>query len=124
MRTLLTILVFICASFFIRIAAQPPIGLWKEYLPYNSAIDVAPFTGDKIICATPYSLFTVDKSNTIERMSRITGLSETGISAISYDAANEKLFIAYNNSNIDILYRNDIINLPGLMSGRLMISFR
>jgi hypothetical protein len=102
------------------VAAQPPIGLWKEYLPYNSAIDVAPFPGDKVICATPYSLFTVDKNNTIERLSRITGLSETGISAISYDAANEKLFIAYDNSNIDIIYRNDIINLPDIKQDNII----
>ncbi len=45
-------------------------------------------------------------------MSRITGLSETGISAIHYDKTNEKLVVAYSNSNIDIIYRNDIINVP------------
>lgn len=91
-----------------------PIGLWKEYLPYNSTIDLAAGNG-KVFAATPYSLFSVTLAdNSIERLSRVTGLSETGISAISYDNAQEKLFIAYSNSNIDILYRNDIINLPDL----------
>lgn len=47
-------------------------------------------------------------------MSRITGLSETGISTIHYDKTNEKLIIAYSNSNIDIIYRNDVINVPDL----------
>lgn len=47
-------------------------------------------------------------------MSRVTGLSETGISAIQFDKTNEKLVIAYTNSNIDIVYRNDIINVPDL----------
>ena len=91
-----------------------PIGAWKEYLPYNSAIDVA--AGDnKIYCATPYSLFTVDLAdNSIERLSRITGLSETGVSAIHYDETNHKLFVAYANSNIDIIYRNDIFNIPDI----------
>lgn len=103
---------------FAYLAAQqplPPIGLWREHLPYNSAIDLATGNG-KIYCATPYSLFsvatTIDK--TIERMSRITGLSETGIRTIHYDRTNEKLIIAYSNSNIDIIYRNDIINVPDL----------
>ena len=93
-----------------------PVGLWREHLPYNSAIDVTA-SADKIYCATPYSLFSVDKRTTpptIERLSRITGLNETGISAIKYDLANEKLFIAYSNSNIDILYRNDIYNVPDI----------
>lgn len=91
-----------------------PIGLWKEYLPYNSTIDLAAGNG-KVFAATPYSLFSVTLAdNSIERLSRVTGLSETGISAICYDNPQEKLFIAYSNSNIDILYRNDIINLPDL----------
>ena len=47
-------------------------------------------------------------------MSKTSGLSETGISVIHYDKPNEKLFIAYSNSNIDIIYRNDIINIPDL----------
>ncbi|HEX7845091.1 MAG TPA: T9SS type A sorting domain-containing protein [Chitinophagaceae bacterium] len=97
-------------------AQQPeqPIGLWREHLPYNSTIDVTAGSG-KVYAATPYSLFSVDLSDqTIQRYSRITGLNETGVSAIRYDAANEKLFIAYNNSNIDVIYRNDIYNVPDI----------
>lgn len=47
-------------------------------------------------------------------MSRVTGLSETGVSAIAYDGVNEKLLIAYRSSNMDILYRNDIFNIPDI----------
>lgn len=90
------------------------IGMWREHLPYNSAIDIA-FDGSKVYSATPFSLFSVNlQTNSIERMSRVTGLSETGISAIEYDKDAEKLFIAYENSNIDILFRNDIINVPDI----------
>jgi hypothetical protein len=103
--------------FFVKSGAQQPlpaIGLWREHLPYNNAIDVTA-SNEKVYCATPYSLFSIniaDKS--IERLSRVTGLSETGISAVQYDAANNKLFIAYANSNIDIIYRNDIYNVPDI----------
>jgi hypothetical protein len=88
--------------------------MWKEYLPYNSAIDVT--AGDnKIYCATPYSLFAVDlDDNSIERLSKITGLSETGVNAICYDESSQKLLIAYSNSNLDVLYRNDIFNIPDI----------
>jgi hypothetical protein len=92
----------------------PPIGNWREHLPYQSAIDVTA-ENNKVYAATPYSLFSVDLTeNSVERMSKITGLSETGISVIEYDVASEKLFIAYTNSNIDIIYRNDIYNVPGI----------
>ncbi|HSU26901.1 MAG TPA: hypothetical protein VLJ68_00850, partial [Chitinophagaceae bacterium] len=94
--------------------ALPAIGEWREHLPYNSAIDVTAGDG-KIFCATPYSLFVVNPSdNSIERMSRVTGLAETGISTILYDTGNDKLVIAYSNSNIDIIYRNDIFNIPDI----------
>lgn len=101
---------------FVSVAQQPlpPVGEWREHLSYNTAIDVSCGDG-KIYCATPYSLFTVNLSdNIIERKSKMTGLSETGISVINYSADNEKLFIAYTNSNIDILYRNDIYNVPDI----------
>src|SRR5258705_1968605 len=110
---------FFIIIFFISIAGKaqqpmPPIGQWREHLPYNSAIDVTS-GGGKVYCATPYSLFSVNISdNTVERMSRVTGLNETGISAIKYDETNNKLFIAYSNSNIDIIYRNDIYNVPDI----------
>jgi hypothetical protein len=89
-----------------------PIGQWREQLPYSSTIDLTA-GNNKIYAATPYSIFAVNLSdNSIERMSKITGLSETGISSILYDEANQKLVIAYSNSNIDIIYRNDIFNIP------------
>ena len=92
----------------------PPIGQWREHLPYNSAIDVTAGDG-KVYCATPYSLFAVNVAdNNIERFSSVTGLNETGMSAIKYDEANKKLLIAYSNSNIDIIYRNDIYNVPDI----------
>lgn len=92
----------------------PPVGEWREHLPYNSAIDVTAGDG-KIYCATPYSVFSVNSAdNMVERYSRITGLNETGISTIRYDEVSKKLFIAYTNSNIDILHRNDIFNVPDI----------
>ncbi|MFC0774623.1 type IX secretion system anionic LPS delivery protein PorZ [Terrimonas alba] len=114
MRTLLFITLLV--SSFSLAAQQPltPIGLWRDHLPYRSVFDITT-DGENIIAATPYSLFVIQKrGNAIERFSRTTGLNETGISAIGYDVRNEKLVIAYNSSNIDILYRNDVINIPDI----------
>lgn len=92
----------------------PPVGQWREHLPYNSAIDLAAVAG-KVYCATPYSLFSVDPGdNSIERYSRVTRLGETGISTIGADEAGLKLLVAYNNSNLDILYGDDIVNIPDI----------
>ena len=92
----------------------PPVGQWRDHLPYHSAIDVQA-GNNKIFCATPYSFFSIDLSeNSVARMSRVNGLNETGVSVINYNEVNDKLFIGYRNSNIDILYRNDIFNVPDI----------
>ncbi|OYW17671.1 MAG: hypothetical protein B7Z54_07640, partial [Sphingobacteriales bacterium 12-47-4] len=92
----------------------PPIGQWREHLPYRSAIGVLA-ADEKIFCATPYSLFSVDTDEqSIERYSRMTGLNETGLSCMAFEPVSGKLLIAYVNSNIDIIYRNDIINIPDI----------
>lgn len=92
----------------------PPIGQWREHMPYKSSVDLTTGNG-KIFSATPYSFFYVDGAdNSIERMSRITGLNETGVNGICYNSYKDKLLVAYKNSNIDIIYRNDIFNVPDL----------
>jgi hypothetical protein len=113
-----TIIIFFSLSgFFLKTYSQDPvpaIGYWREHLPYHSAIDVAA-GNNQLFCATPYSVFTIDLSdNSVARMSRVNGLYETGVSAIEYDAVNNKLFIGYRSSNIDIIYRNDVYNIPDI----------
>jgi len=92
----------------------PPVGHWRDFLPYKSAIKVTA-GNNQVFCATPFSFFTVDiTENSVSRFSRLSGLHETGISTLVYDEAGEKLFIAYNSSNIDILYHNDVYNIPDI----------
>ncbi len=91
-----------------------PIGDWREHLPYYQATGLTKGAG-KIFCNTTFSFFSVDaKDNSINRFSKINGLSEVGISAIEYDSKTDKLLVAYNNSNIDILYQNNIQNIDDI----------
>lgn len=109
--------VYLLVCFSVKSISQdsiPPLGQWRDHLPYHTAIDVAAGDG-KIFCATPFSVFMIDlQENSVTRMSRITGLHETGISAIEYDDVNDKLLIGYKSSNIDIIYRNDVFNVPDI----------
>src|SRR6476661_2299689 len=90
----------------------PAIGLWREHLPYQNAVAVTA-SEKKIYCATPYSLFTVQKdTKEIERISKVSGLSETGISTIEFDALSKKLIVAYSSSNLDLIDEEGVHNLP------------
>ncbi|ANE52225.1 two-component regulator propeller domain-containing protein [Flavisolibacter tropicus] len=110
MRYLLLFFVLVTKAF----AQSPAIGTWREHLPYGIAIDVTAST-NRIYAATPFSLFSVDlASEEIERFSKVSGLSETGISTIQFDKLSQKLWIGYTSSNIDVLTTKGIINIPEL----------
>src|SRR3954466_4251410 len=116
------ILAFYCAALtipFVSLAQLQPIGQWRDHLPYQQVTGVA-YTTDKIWAATPYSLFSVEVTdNTIERWSRTNGLAETGISAIAAEPNGQRVVIAYNNSNIDVLVDDKLININSLKNATL-----
>lgn len=92
----------------------PAIDAWREHLPYGTTIDVTAST-NRIYAATPFSLFSVDlASDEMERFSKVSGLSETGISTIQFDRLAQKLWIGYTNSNMDVLTTRGIVNIPEL----------
>jgi ligand-binding sensor domain-containing protein len=79
-----------------------PLGSWQEHLPYNNAIDLSTGQG-KIYAATPFSCFSVSGAEpVIERLSRMTGLAETGVQTI-FCTPDGTLVVAYQNSNIDLV---------------------
>jgi hypothetical protein len=51
----------------------------------------------------------------LKKMSRINGLSENGISTISWSEENKTLIIAYKSTNVDLLKNNIIYNLPDIL---------
>jgi len=90
------------------------LGEWKDHLPYGNCIALAD-AGNLLYCATPYSLFSLNKSDrSIERLNKINGLSDVGISAISYSAEYQTLLIAYTNTNIDLIKNGSIINISDI----------
>ncbi len=95
-------------------AQLPPIGNWREHLPYQQAVQVS-HSKEGVYCATPYALFSVDiADNTIERFSKINGLHETGVQSMQWDPTAEKLVIAYANSNIDVLAGGKVFNIDAI----------
>src|SRR6185369_955119 len=85
---------------------NPPVGLgqWRIHLPYTTSIAIAE-GNNKVFCASKYGLFSYNKNDgSIERYSRVTGLNDLEISTIRYNSAIGVLLIAYQNSNLDMLF--------------------
>jgi hypothetical protein len=103
--------------------AQPfAIGAWQEHLPYVQGLSVAT-SPSRVYCATAEGFFALDRiENSVQRYSKLNGLSDFGIKAIAYSQTYGVLVIAYDNTNIDLLYDDDRVfnlndiqrkNIPG-----------
>ncbi len=91
-----------------------PIGSWREHLPFNNALQVA-VGGNLIYCATPYGFFTYDKADaSFERRTKINGLNEVKVRLMLKEPQGDRVVLVYENTNIDFLDGNKVINLPDI----------
>ena len=91
-----------------------PVGQWKDYLAYNQTTDVV-IANEKIYCVTQGGLYyynTVD--NSVNRLSKINGLSDNEIDQINYNNYNNTLLITYENCNVDLLKNDEIFNVSDI----------
>jgi hypothetical protein len=93
---------------------QTPVGTWSDHLVYNTANCVA-VSQNEVYASTGSSIIIYDKSFAeLKKMTRVNGLSETGISAIGWSEENKTLTIAYTSTNVDLLVNNIIYNIPDI----------
>jgi len=89
-------------------------GQWRTYLSYAD-IETLAQSPNKVFALSSGALYSLDKRDlSLEIYSKINGLSDNNISDIAFDGGNELLFIAYVNSNIDIITTGGIFNIPDL----------
>ncbi|MBO7460391.1 MAG: hypothetical protein J6T53_05770 [Bacteroidales bacterium] len=107
------LLLFAILSSFIVNAQK--IGEWTTHTPGLKVISVD-LMNDNVFAATPYDVYyynTID--NSINRLSKVNGLSDIGISIIRYNASAEIMFVGYTNTNIDIIdNQGDVTNIPDI----------
>lgn len=100
------------------------MGNWRHHLPNNRVIAVTE-TQDRIIGATPYGLVLFNKEdNSLEKINKIHGLSDFGISSMAWSEGRGLLLIGYQNGNIDILQGRRVTNVPDVMIASVMGSKR
>ncbi len=102
-----------CCSFFAH-AQLTAIGSWRDHLPYHNATLVME-ADEKIYCVTESGLFYFNKEdNTINRMSKVNGLSDSEVIKIAYESQSKTILIAYKNCNVDLIKNNRIVNLSDI----------
>jgi hypothetical protein len=97
-----------------RSIGQIAIGQWRDHLSFKRALDLCE-AGDKIYCAAGSNLFSYNKlDGSVERYSKINGLSDIGVTKVAYDAKRNVLIIAYADANIDLIKEGKIINVADI----------
>ena len=92
-------------------SGQRTLGSWQDYLSYSNATRVV-IAGEKIYCLSEGGLFYLNTSdNSINKLTSLNGLSDTGIKTIAYSTENKVLVVAYKNSNVDLVFESEIVNL-------------
>ncbi len=101
-------------SALITTKGQTPVGTWSDHLRYNSFINVAAGS-EEIFASTGSSLIVFNKESAqLRKLSRINGLTETGISTIAWSEEYKSLVIAYSSTNIDLIRDYTIYNIPDI----------
>ena len=96
------------------IFGQSRIGEWRAHVSFTPVIKVAE-TPESIVAATANGLLFTDKEGRqITTTTKANGLSDYGISAISYATVPNILLVGYQNGNLDLLQNGGIINSPDL----------
>ena len=93
---------------------------WRDHLPYKETVSLAE-SPNRIFCATPYDIFIYHKSDeTLERLSKINGLSDIGINIIKYHEPSNTLLIAYSNGNIDFIQNDLVYNMGDIKRSNII----
>jgi hypothetical protein len=93
-----------------------PIGTWRTHFSYADVHHVAYLAGEmKVYAATENALFYIDEEdNSINKLTKIDGISDAGISCLKTDAAGHKLAIGYQSGIIDFLEGNELTSFTDL----------
>ena len=95
--------------------SQSAIGSWRTHISYTNISQITQ-SQDKIYGISTGALFSVDKNdNIVDTYSKISGLNDNNICLIEYSDFKDILFIAYKNSNIDLLSEDGtIVNISDI----------
>ena len=124
MRRVVMLLLVLGTGLICRAQGDIPVGTWRSHFNYDQTFLVE-LAGEKIYCTANDGLFYFDSSdNSLNKLSKIDGLSDAGISAMNYSSDLEILAVGYENGNIDLIAENEIFNIKTVKNSGIDASKR
>ncbi len=105
------------SCFTLKISAQNiPLSTWRTHLTYYNAQAMVK-AKERIYVASENGFFYLDLTdNSLNTFSKEDGLSDINITSLAYDGSTETMVIGYGNGNIDLVKKNEIINIRSLFN--------
>ncbi|UXX80206.1 hypothetical protein N7E81_03720 [Reichenbachiella carrageenanivorans] len=96
-----------------------PMDTWRSHFNYEQT-SLVEKTEANVFAATSHGLMYFDtEDQSINKLSKVDGLSDVGITALAYYADQAYLAIGYQNGNVDMITSEGIQNLPILLNSDL-----
>lgn len=112
----LKITIFLIIYYLGSYAQISPIGSWRTYMPYQQAVEVLE-AGNKLYGICYSGVFSINLiDSTLDIITKIDGLSEVKIKTASIDKSSGAIIIAYENTKLDIIKSNEIINIDDIFN--------
>lgn len=100
--------------------SQTFVGQWRDHLPHTKCIEVSQ-SNEQVFFATENVLFVVDKEDrSLERLSKIHGLSNVGISTIRFSVENNLLVVGFADGGLNLVKGNSIVNMPDILNSTIL----
>ena len=118
MKNFTLVLLLICEG---SLLAQTSVGSWRSHLP-KSNFTMIEHLDSKIFGANKYGLVVYDRSDeSIQDLSKINHLSQTGISSFRCSDLNGMCIVGYQDGSLDIIdVRNNVTNQPAIANAAIV----
>src|SRR5574344_477421 len=90
------------------------IGGWRDHLSYYQTDKITKVENRLLVSAGSAMFFFNPKDSTIERYSKVNGLSDAGITNVAYDSISKCIIVVYENANIDIIQNDKVYNISDI----------
>ena len=99
---------------FMPLYAQ--VGTWQNHLAYYELQNICAASGNQLFVLASNSLYQYNQNDqSISTFDKITGLNDTYITHIAWNAKAQKLIAVYQNSNIDLIdTKENVTNISAL----------
>ncbi len=114
MKKKILLLPIICFCMNVIAQVAPNVEGWRVHLPYFKASSITELS-NKMYVGSSSGIISIDlKEFYVERLSKITGLSDVEVKLVKHNKALNITVVVYENANIDIIdhNKNTITNLP------------